>query len=90
MKHLLCVAALLLVFSTCPVSAQSDKASGSPEFERMKSLAGAWVGKIDMGQGPVEIKVEYRIVAGGKAIEERDFAQPDSLLHVGQRAHHVA
>ena len=47
---------------------------GSAEFERMKSLVGTWKGKADMGEGPMEFTVEYRLVAGGSAIEERIFA----------------
>jgi len=47
---------------------------GSAEFERLKALVGTWQGKSDMGQGPTEFKVEYRLVAGGSALEERTFA----------------
>jgi hypothetical protein len=47
---------------------------GSPEFERMKSLAGTWKGKADMGQGLIDITVEYRVVSGGSALAERVFA----------------
>jgi hypothetical protein len=47
---------------------------GSPEFERMKSLVGTWKGTHDMGQGPMELAVEYRLVAGGSTLEERFFA----------------
>ena len=46
----------------------------SPELERMKSLVGTWKGNTDMGQGPMEFTVEYRLVSGGNAIEERIFA----------------
>src|SRR6266704_6671486 len=47
---------------------------GSAEFERLKALVGDWKGKADMGQGPMEFTVEYRLVSGGSAIEERIFA----------------
>src|SRR2546421_9118045 len=47
---------------------------GSPEFERMKSLVGSWKGVHDMGQGQMDMTVEYRLVAGGSALEERVFA----------------
>jgi len=46
---------------------------GSPEFERMKTLVGTWQGKTDMGQGPIDITVKYRLVAGGSVLEERVF-----------------
>ena len=47
---------------------------GSAELERIKSLAGQWKGQIDHGEGPMDITVEYRVVAGGSAVEERVFA----------------
>jgi hypothetical protein len=46
----------------------------SSEFDRMKSLVGTWKGKADMGQGVMEFTVEYRLISGGSAIEERIFA----------------
>lgn len=46
---------------------------GSPELERMKTLVGTWKGKTDMGQGPVELISEYRVLAGGSVVEERSF-----------------
>lgn len=44
---------------------------GSAEFERMKTLVGTWAGKVDMGQGPVDMTVQYRLVANGTVLEER-------------------
>jgi hypothetical protein len=46
----------------------------SPEFERMKTLVGTWNGKTDMGQGPVDISLQYKLVAGGSVLEEKCFA----------------
>jgi len=46
----------------------------SAEFERLKGLVGKWQGKVDMGQGPLEMNVEYRLIAGGSVLEERCFA----------------
>ena len=37
----------------------------------MKSLVGTWQGKTDMGQGPVEITIQYRLIAAGSVLEER-------------------
>lgn len=45
--------------------------AGSPEFERMKTLVGTWSGKCDMGQGPVDMKITYRLIAAGSVLEER-------------------
>ena len=47
---------------------------GSAEFEKLKTLAGTWQGTTDMGKGPMPITVQYRVVSGGSAIEERLFA----------------
>jgi hypothetical protein len=46
----------------------------SPEFERMKTLVGTWQGKADIGQGPIDMTVQYRLLAGGSVLEERVFA----------------
>jgi len=46
----------------------------SAEFERMKTLVGTWQGKTDMGQGPVDISLQYKLVAGGSVLEEKCFA----------------
>ena len=46
---------------------------GSPEFERMKTLVGTWQGKTDMGQGPIDMTVQYRLLAGGSVLEEKVF-----------------
>ena len=64
------------------MAAPPDKPhQGSPEFERMKSLAGTWKGKADMGDGAREITVEYRVVSGGSVVEERIFAgTPKEML----------
>ena len=54
---------------------------GSPEFERMKTLVGTWNGKTDMGQGPIDLTVQYRLLAGGSVLEERVFAgTPNEMI----------
>jgi hypothetical protein len=75
MKKLLIVASLLLAVSgrlSAGDSAPSHPSSA--EFEQMKTLVGTWKGQADMGQGPAEITIEYRLISGGSAIEERVFA----------------
>lgn len=47
---------------------------GSPEFERMKTLVGTWKGKAEMGQGPIDMTVQFRLLAGGSVLEEKCFA----------------
>ena len=54
---------------------------GSPEFERLKTMVGTWKGKTDMGQGPVDLTVQYRLLAGGSVLEERVFAgTPNEMI----------
>jgi hypothetical protein len=54
---------------------------GSPEFERMKTLVGTWQGKTDMGHGPVDFTVQYRVLAAGSVVEERVFADtPNEMV----------
>lgn len=69
---------LLLASALCLTAAEPAKPEAtkpsSPEFERMKTLVGSWTGKTDMGQGPVDIKLDYRLIAGGTVLEERCFA----------------
>ena len=67
--------ALILVASLGANGDETEKSkTGSPEFERMKTLVGAWTGKCDMGQGPVDLNIQYRLLAGGSVLEERCFA----------------
>ena len=68
------VAALILASKSLIAGEPAKSYKGSADFERMKSLVGTWKGTTDMGQGPMEITVEYRLVSGGSAIEERIFA----------------
>ena len=52
---------------------QSAPYTGSPEFERMKQLVGAWEGTSDMGKTGEKVRVEYRLSAGGSALVETLF-----------------
>src|SRR4029079_14725819 len=67
---------ILLVAATTWLSAgegQTPRGSWA-EFERLKTLVGTWKGKTDMGQGPIEMTVQYRLLAGGTVLEEKVFA----------------
>src|SRR5215467_6565767 len=81
-KFSIACAVLLLAGSVgLSVEQPAKPAQVSPEFERMKSLVGTWKGKADMGQGPVELTVQYRLLAGGTILEERVFAgTPNEML----------
>src|SRR5688572_10339145 len=71
-------ATLLLATSMCLQAAEpaTPTKKSSAEFERMKTLVGTWKGKTDMGQGPVDLTVQYRVIAAGSVLEER--VMPDS------------
>ena len=43
--------------------------TGSAEFEKLKTLAGNWQAKVDMGQGPMTVTTQYRVISGGSAGE---------------------
>jgi hypothetical protein len=68
--------AVLLLVNTLRLQADdSAKAKqGSAEFEKMKTLVGTWKGTTDIGQGPIEMTVTYRVLAAGSVVEERVFA----------------
>src|SRR5213078_3118917 len=56
-------------------------APASAEFERLKALVGTWQGKADMGKGPIDMTVQYRLLAGGTVLEERCFpGQPHEMV----------
>ncbi len=66
---------ILLGASAGAGTAHSAGVSGAaPAFERLKALVGTWKGKTDIGQGPIEITVQYRLLAAGSVLEERIFA----------------
>lgn len=73
MNQLTTYGAMLLLATTAWLQAAEPNPPkpASPEFARMKTLVGTWTGKSDMGQGPVEMTIHYRLVAGGTVLEER-------------------
>jgi len=84
MKAKLITIFYLFAVSSVPflTAAEPSKAkSGSPAFERMKTLIGSWVGKTDIGQGPVEITVRYRLVAGGSVSRSGSLKGPLTRCH---------
>jgi len=66
-------ATLLMAMSVCAGGESAPTKPASPEFERMKSLVGTWKGQADIGQGPIEMTVQYRLLAAGSVLEERVF-----------------
>jgi hypothetical protein len=74
-------ATLLLAASMAMAAEQPTQPKGSAEFEKMKSLVGTWTGKTDMGQGPIDISLQYRLLAGGSVLEERCFSgTPNEMI----------
>jgi len=69
-----CATFILAASTTLTADEPTQSRTGSPEFERLKSLVGTWKGTVDMGQGPVEMVAQYRLLAGGSVLEERVFA----------------
>ena len=69
------VSAILLAAAVLSLNAGEPAKSrqSSAEFEKLKSLVGTWQGKADMGQGPVDMTVQYRLLAAGSVVEERSF-----------------
>jgi hypothetical protein len=76
MKIMNAVCSTLLLASFVSLNADEvpKQKPGSPEFEKLKALVGTWAGKADIGQGPIDMSVQYRLLAGGSVLEERVFA----------------
>jgi hypothetical protein len=69
------VCATFMLAAACLTAGEPPKPKpASAEFERMKSLIGTWKGTVDMGQGPIEMVSQYRLMAGGTVLEEKVFA----------------
>jgi len=66
-----CAAVVLAATGAMAGGENATPKKGSSEFERMKSLVGNWKGTADMGNGPMEVTVKYRVLAGGSVIEEK-------------------
>jgi hypothetical protein len=79
-------ATLLLASAVCLKAEEAAQIpakapAGSAEFERLKSLVGTWQGKVDIGQGLVDMTTQYRLLAGGTVLEERVFAgTPNEMI----------
>ncbi len=74
MKTTALLTTLLLSAAFCLAGEPPAPKAGSAEFERMKTLVGAWQGKTDFGQGPIDMTVQYRLLAAGSVLEERVLA----------------
>jgi hypothetical protein len=76
-----CAAALLAASLSLNAGDAATTKTASPEFERIKTLVGTWKGTADIGQGPMEMTVEYRLIAAGSVLEERVFpGSPNEMV----------
>src|SRR4051812_19731243 len=74
-------ALLILALNLTAGESGAPAYQGSAELAKLKTLAGTWKGTHDMGKGPVEVTVVYRVVAGGSAVEERIFpGTPEEMV----------
>jgi hypothetical protein len=77
----ICTVALLATSAWLTAGEPQKQTQSSPEFERLKALVGTWQGKTDMGQGPIDMTAQYRLIAGGSVLEERVFAgTPNEMI----------
>jgi hypothetical protein len=81
--RIMSVCAMLMLAATVSLHADEPGKTkqGSAEFERMKTLVGTWRGKTDIGQGLIDLTVQYRLLAAGSVLEERCFAgTPNEMI----------
>lgn len=88
MKKIIAIMAFwALVVSGSAVAADQGghepAASSDPRFEFLKSLAGTWIVDAGPGEMPDGSIFEFRVTAGGHAVEEREMAgSPMEMLTV--------
>ena len=74
MKSLRCTLALLLLFGSTSVVAESD---AKKAFDQMKTLAGSWEGKTSSGQTG---QVTYRTTSNGSALMSEIKSGPEDMI----------
>ncbi len=87
MKHLTISLALHILFLTSAIAAEmpvQPSIKVSPELERMKTLAGHWVGTSkDSKYGTQNAEIDYRVTSGGSAVVETEFpGTPHEMVSV--------
>ena len=70
----ICASLLLATMVSLNAEEPGQAKQSSPEFDRMKTLVGTWAGKTDMGEGLIDMTIQYRLLAAGSVLEEKVFA----------------
>ena len=70
MKSTIVLCVCLFTTSVIAQNTKIPKHEGSEELQRIKGLAGSWVGETDLGQGPQPVQIVYRVTAAGSAVVE--------------------
>jgi hypothetical protein len=75
--------ALLLIglvgglLSSASAAEPNDAKRASAAFERLKKLEGEWVGKASHGDGEFDVKIVYKVISGGSAVQENLFPESE-------------
>jgi hypothetical protein len=73
-NKIICGFVAALLCAVTPADTETPEKQ-SVDFDRLKTLVGTWKGKTDIGQGPIDMTVQYRLIAGGSVLEERVFPE---------------
>lgn len=78
MKHADCLLLFALVLATFPAcAADSQSPNDRAAFEKLKTLAGEWEGKVDDRETGRPVKVVYKQTSNGSIVTETLFAGTD-------------
>jgi hypothetical protein len=80
MKPQIVLLAFALAFATSTLNAADNDKKATPDqaaFEKLKSLAGTWDGKVDDPQNGSPVKVVYKTTSNGNTVMETLFAGTD-------------
>ena len=70
MRSITVLSVCLLASSVIAQDTKIPKHEGSKELQKIKGLAGSWVGEMDHGKGPKPVRIVYRVTAAGSAVME--------------------
>ncbi len=70
MRFTIVLSVCLFATSVIAQDAIIPEHEGSEELQKIKGLAGTWVGEMDHGKGPQPVEIVYRVTAAGSAVVE--------------------